>query len=144
MELLVPGKSRQRSTPITACRTQRRSAPSLWKATLVANVRLCKCSQQKNRISNLLAVYAHCAQHLRKKIHKVFRICVLRALAIYAKFLVFDRSVLMKRRTLNWHQLQLTNRFILIHVPRYGAKNPYLYIHFFFRYQWIIKCECGP
>lgn len=33
----------------------------------------------------------------------------------------------MKRRTLNWHQLQLSNKFILIHVLRYRAKIPYLY-----------------
>lgn len=38
LQLLVPGKSRHRSTPITACRTQRRSAPSLLGATLVATV----------------------------------------------------------------------------------------------------------
>lgn len=38
LQFLVPGKSRHRSTPITACRTQRRSAPSLLGATLVATV----------------------------------------------------------------------------------------------------------
>lgn len=38
VELLVPGKSRQRSTPMTAWRTQRLSAPSVCKATLVATV----------------------------------------------------------------------------------------------------------
>lgn len=38
LQLLVPGKSRHRSTPITACLTQRRSAPSLLGATLVATV----------------------------------------------------------------------------------------------------------
>lgn len=38
LQFLVPGKSRHRSTPITACRTQRRSAPSVLGATLVATV----------------------------------------------------------------------------------------------------------
>lgn len=38
LQLLVPGKSRHRSTPITACRTQRRSAPSFLGATRVATV----------------------------------------------------------------------------------------------------------
>uniref|UniRef100_A0A2M3ZR18 Putative secreted peptide n=1 Tax=Anopheles braziliensis TaxID=58242 RepID=A0A2M3ZR18_9DIPT len=37
-ELRLPGRSRQRSTPITACRTHRRSPPSLWKATVLCCV----------------------------------------------------------------------------------------------------------
>lgn len=43
-ELLVPGKSRQRSTPMILCRTQRCSAPSLCKATLVATITWLKLS----------------------------------------------------------------------------------------------------
>lgn len=34
--LRVPGKSLHRNTPMTACRTQRRSAPSVRNATLIA------------------------------------------------------------------------------------------------------------
>lgn len=37
--LRVPGKSRQRNTPMTACRTQRRSAPSVRNATLISTAR---------------------------------------------------------------------------------------------------------
>lgn len=50
LQLLEPGKSRHRSTPITACRTQRRSAPSLLGATLVATV--------NQLIKQLLIVYS--------------------------------------------------------------------------------------
>lgn len=38
--LRVPGKSRQRNTPMTACRTQRRSAPSVRNATLISTAQL--------------------------------------------------------------------------------------------------------
>lgn len=38
--LRVPGKSRHLNTPMTACRTQRRSAPSLRNATLIATANL--------------------------------------------------------------------------------------------------------
>lgn len=46
--LRVPGKSRHLNTPMTACRTQRRSAPSVRNATLIVN---CQFMAQYIRIA---------------------------------------------------------------------------------------------
>lgn len=65
-ELRVPGKSRHRNTPMTACRTQRRSPPlSLCNATLVATA-----------TDFLLAEKRNFRQSTRSKIVYFFSLCL--------------------------------------------------------------------
>lgn len=59
IELRVPGKSRHLNTPITAWRTQRRSAPSLWKATFAATALINKSTLYRmNSIMHRLHLFS--------------------------------------------------------------------------------------